>query len=201
MPPATQAAGRDHSTRSWDGVRGPCAKARVRARDSQRTFHPSPRPLASCGPFERAQVVQGELPGGAAHLLTGTQARAEGRSLGLSKQRAAVIRQELDAADSCRLAQRHPGNRRGDRRRDAASATARATVHAPSMAGNRAQESRIKHRAEYLPPATLSLGLLFPVASLHCRLRNTLGPLFCFAASVAWARNRRSPAMWPVWTR
>lgn len=65
----------------------------------------------------------------AAHGGFRPQTTADCRTFRTTEQGAAVIAGQLDAGHAGRFATGHPGNRRGDRRRDAAGAAARSAVH------------------------------------------------------------------------
>jgi hypothetical protein len=99
-------------------------------------FPPCPLPSCESGAlpgtgslFKGLKVAKGSLPARPAHLLRRTQAHAHGRTLRFSEERAAVVGQELHARDARGLSVWHAGNRRTDRRRDAARSTLRAALH------------------------------------------------------------------------
>jgi hypothetical protein len=81
----------------------------------------------SCLRLEPMQILQGVVAIHAAHRRRRSQTRTHRRPLGLAEQRAAVAIIELDARHAGRLAERHAGNRRGDRGRDAAGTAPGAT--------------------------------------------------------------------------
>ena len=79
--------------------------------------------------LEFSEIYQCFLYAPPTHLFRGTQVNADRRALRLAEQRAAVVGSELEASHTCRLAIRHTGDGRGDRRRNTTCTTTDTAIH------------------------------------------------------------------------
>ena len=82
------------------------------------------------------QIAQSLGTTGSTHLHHRLQAGADRGAKGIAEQPAARVVSQMNASDSCWLSIGHAGNRRGNRRSDAARSTTGTAIHNPANCGD-----------------------------------------------------------------